>query len=182
MNKWWIMLLVLALVLLLSISGLGVPVRDIRQKLPKHPTKRFGRRKKSKITGIVLHHSAGGIHDTPWDIADYHVGPNHISDTGTPGVNYTVIIDRKAKIYWCNDLEAITWHVSGQNTENASICVIGDYEMDEPTKAQLRAVKSAKRWLEWRVGKRLPMQGHDQACGGCKDCPGKNLKTAMGYA
>lgn len=182
MKKWWTVLLILALIFLLSTYGFIGSVRDIRRKLPKHPTKRFGRRKKSQIKGIVLHHTAGDANDSPWDIADYHVGPNHISSTGTPGINYTLVIDQNAKIYWCNDIENITWHVSGKNTENASICVIGNFELTEPSAAQLRAIKIGKRWLEMKVGRSLPMKGHDQACGSCTKCPGENLKAAMNYA
>ena len=175
-----IILLLLAAAFLLNAATLMFKVVDVRKKLPKHPTKRFGQRKKSAIKGIKLHHTAGAVSDTPWDVADYHVGPNHISSTGTPGINYTVVIDRSAKIFWCNDLEAITWHVEGQNTDNASICVIGNYEEYEPTTAQVRAVRLAKRWIEWKVGRSLPMEGHGEACDQCTKCPGKYLLQAIG--
>lgn len=175
-----IVLVAFAIALLMSYTTLkAATVIDIRKKLPRHASKKFARRSLSQIDQVVLHHTAGRIDETPEEIAAYHVGPNHISSTGTPGISYTLVIDAQGRIYWCNDIESITWHVSNENTHSVSICVIGNYETRQPNAKQVAAVKRAKRWLEKKIGRKLPMVGHSKAGTTGTECPGDNLRTAF---
>ncbi len=87
---------------------------DARNILVKHETKKFRTRDLSQIKGVVVHHTAGG--DDPFKTARYHVGPNHVSDTGCPGLLYTLFIKQSGEIYWANDLEAVTWSQGGRGS------------------------------------------------------------------
>jgi len=43
------------------------------------------------------------------DVARYHIGPNHMSQDGLPGIAYTFAIRRSGEILLCNNLEDKPW-------------------------------------------------------------------------
>ena len=88
-----------------------IQFKDIRDQVARNPIKSFRTRELSRVVGITIHHTAGG--DDPFATARYHVGPNHVSDTGCPSINYTFFIDKQGTLYLCNDLEARTWSIGG---------------------------------------------------------------------
>jgi hypothetical protein len=112
---------------------------DARKLLPTHPTKEFERREVEEILGGVIHHTAGD--DTPHNTAAYHVGPNHISSTGCPGLCYSFYITKSADIHWANDIESITWSQSSNRKYLAIVCG-GDFSKESPTFAQVFALLS----------------------------------------
>ena len=112
---------------------------DIRSTLLRHATKTFAQRQVRDIVGGVIHHTAG--RDNPHNTAAYHVGPNHVSPSGCPGLLYTFYIDLAGVIYWCNDLEAVTWSQGGHgapdpttaaNTNFIAIVCGGDFSKGDP--------------------------------------------------
>jgi peptidoglycan hydrolase-like protein with peptidoglycan-binding domain len=127
---------------------------DGRTSLPKHDTKTFKTRSVSGIKGIVLHHTAGG--DSPEATARYHVGPNHVSETGNPGLCYSFFIRQSGEVWWAWDLDKRTWSQGGRgspvpgtngNTNFLGICCGGDFnsahhigKSGEPPAAQMHAV------------------------------------------
>tara|TARA_R110000824_G_scaffold192464_2_gene374629 strand:- start:5408 stop:6205 length:798 start_codon:yes stop_codon:yes gene_type:complete len=111
---------------------------DAREDLPRHATKRFSQRSADDIVGGCVHHTAGG--DDVYNTARYHVGPNHVSESGCPGLLYTFYITGSGTIYWANDLESVVWSQGGHgspvlrtnaNTNFISICCAGDYSKGE---------------------------------------------------
>lgn len=126
---------------------------DARATLPRHASKTFKTRNVGKIVGGVVHQTAGG--DDPVQTAAYHVGPNHISETGTPGLLYTFFIPGDGVVWWAHDLEARTWSQGGHGTPvpgtsaNGSflaICLGGSFDgpgykgRTTPTFAQLHSL------------------------------------------
>ena len=108
---------------------------DGRAVLARHETKRFSKRNLSEIKGGVFHHTAG--RDNPVNTAVYHVGPNHVSETGCPALLYTFYIRMNGEIWWANDLEETTWSQGGHgspvsgtsaNTNFIAICFGGDFD------------------------------------------------------
>lgn len=123
--------------------------KDIRTELPQHATKRFNQRLISGIVGGVVHHTAG--RDNPYNTAAYHVGPNHVSESGCPGLLYTFYISLDGVTYWCNDIRDITWSQGGHgspvpgtdaNTHFIAIVCGGDFSKSEPTFAQMLSLLS----------------------------------------
>jgi len=110
---------------------------DSRDSFPRHPTKVFETRTADEILGGVVHHTAGG--DNPHNTAAYHVGPNHISDTGCPGLCYSFYITKSGDIHWANDIESITWSQSSNRKYLAIVCG-GDFSKESPTFAQVFAL------------------------------------------
>ncbi len=180
---------ILLLVGLLVIAVAASPasgVRNITVRLPKHPTRVYDVRRLDQIQMAVVHHTAGPVTQTPEDIARYHVGPNHICDAGCPGIAYHYMIDRTATTFQVNELETISYHVSGQNTISVGICLIGNYDDIEPTKEQLNAVIRLIRMLNRKLGRALEIAGHRDFAN--KSCPGEHVdvdwirQKVYGYA
>lgn len=164
-----------------------VKITDVRGKLPRHETKKFGRRKASDIRGVVFHQAAG-VREVE-DAARYHVGPNHLSPDGAPGLCYTFFVEPDGKIYQGNDLEDITWSQGGNvvplpgtrgNTNFLAVCFGGDFSgpghtgKDEPTKAQLESARAL--WAHLRDTLKLApdaLYGHSDF--GKPACPGEVL-------
>lgn len=111
-------------------------VKNIVNELPKHETRKYGTRRLDQLTDIVIHHSAGPQTQTPLQIANYHIGPNHISDKGIPGIAYHFVITPDGQIFKTNFLETVSWHVKNHNTKALGICLIGNFENHPPTKSQ----------------------------------------------
>jgi hypothetical protein len=142
---------------------------DYRGVLPQHETKRFRKRKPEDILGVCTHHSASHNQD-PARTAAYHVGPNHVSADGCPGLLYTLVISDKVcpeQVILANDLASATWsqgksddgrhpeYSGDENRHLASILVMGDFSeafrrgtSADPSPSQLARWRQATRWLE----------------------------------
>ncbi|MEZ4991895.1 MAG: peptidoglycan recognition family protein [Saprospiraceae bacterium] len=172
-RKVAIIIIVVALVIILMAAAPKVWIMDLRSVLPVHPDRVYERRALSQIRQVIIHHTAGPVTQTPEDIARYHTGANHICSAGCPGIAYHYMIDREARVYQVNDLETISYHVSGQNTVSVGICLIGNYDELEPTPQQLAAVVKLIRMLKRKLGVKLEIAGHRDYAN--KSCPGWNV-------
>lgn len=95
---------------------------DITSTIPKHPWKKWSRRKVNP-TRIILHTTASDNQD-PMRTARYHVmqsEENRLSKSGAPSLAYHDFIDRNGLIYHCNDYMDITWHAKSYNTSSIGI-------------------------------------------------------------
>jgi len=136
----------------------------------------------------------------PFRTSAYHIGPNHVSETGCPGLLYTFFISLDGVIHWCNDLEDITWSQGGHgspvphtnaNTNFIAIVCAGDFSKSEPTFSQMLSLLSLWGHL---TGRRpcsdIPIElsavlkcsvnalwGHHNF--GKPACPGKTLETIV---
>lgn len=93
---------------------------DVRNSLPRHKSKKYARRALLAILYIVRHHSAT-TSGSAQSFANYHV-----NTLGWPGIGYHFVIDRNGNIYWCHDLEVISYGVGGHNTPSVNICLVGN--------------------------------------------------------
>lgn len=153
---------------------------DMRGKLPMHPTRSFNRRSRGDIEQIVVHHSAGSESETVESVNNYHIGPNHVCSTGCPGILYTLMVDRQGVLYLLHDLEVITFHVGGQNTKSLGICVLGNFEHEEPSAAQLQALQRGIEYVNRELKRKLPVTTHRTTCPSCDTkCPGVNLERKI---
>lgn len=91
---------------------------DIRNSIPKHPTKKWSKR--NSIDTIVVHCTASTQQD-PNKVALYHIKPNHISSTGCPTLCYHDFIDATGLVYHCNSYENSTWHAGLYNSRSIGI-------------------------------------------------------------
>ncbi len=127
-----------------------VQFQDVRSTLPRHPSKTWPKRDVSRVSAIVLHHTAGN--GTTEGTNRYHINPNHISKTGCPRICYTFSVERDGTVKWCNDLDDATYSqgtakIPGdENAAYLGIVCQGDFYSQgnrdgrEPTLRQIGAV------------------------------------------
>lgn len=114
---------------------------DKRNSLRKHTNKSYRTRAKSSITNIAIHHSAT-TSGSAEAFANYHV--NTLS---WPGIGYHYVIDKNGTIYQCHDLEVISYHVGNHNSRAVGICMIGNFVVESPTDAQMKAAIELTTYL-----------------------------------
>ncbi|WJQ81599.1 N-acetylmuramoyl-L-alanine amidase [Brevibacillus brevis] len=110
--------------------------------LPRHKTLRYGLRKLTDIRSAAMHHSATKS-GSPEEFARYQVGTN-----GWSGNAYHFVI---GVIYWCNDPEAISYHVGNSNRHALGICLVGDFKTQQPTAAQIDATQRLLQYLQVQI-------------------------------
>jgi len=147
-------------------------VKDIVKNLPTSKTvKPYPKRALSKIDQIVIHHSATK-EGTPKGFANYH-----ISERKWPGIGYHIVIDKKGQIFLTNYLNVVSNHVQNANSRSVGICLVGSFDLEQPTTEQIIALKYAIRYVNDMVGKILPIHKHNEFFN--KLCPGKHLEALL---
>lgn len=104
-------------------------------------------------------------------IQEYHQKTNHWNDIG-----YAAIIAPNGDIYQGRPFDVVGSHVKSNNTGNIGIMLIGNMEVERPTKEQISSLKRLILYLKVKfpqidIQKRL--YGHKDFMN--TDCPGKNL-------
>ena len=90
--------------------------------MPKHLTKAFKKRDLDKPLYITFHHTAGNKNQSIESIAQDQI------NRGFAEFAYHFAIYEDGSIYAVNDIEEISWHDSGQNTNAIGIVFVGNYE------------------------------------------------------
>lgn len=138
-------------------------ILDYRNRITRHPTKRYGVRPLNRITQLIIHHSAT-MQGSAEAYARYHV-----NDLGWPGIGYHFVIEKDGSIKQTNSLDTISYQVSGQNTASIGICCTGHYDHQVPPQEQLNSLV----WLLKRLKGEFPgaqINGHRDFSS--KTCPG----------
>jgi len=134
MNKWKV---ITAIVAMLTAAGIGYI--DISNDLPEHPIKEYKFRSLDRPLYITFHHSATKGQSLN-EIAKYHV-----EKKGWPGIAYHFAINWKGEVFQLQDLDEITYHSQGHNTESIGIVFVGNFqEKDLPDEA----CESAQKLVE----------------------------------
>lgn len=124
----------------------------------------------SYSTGIAIHHTVvyGGGN---WFEAA--IGESHCRESRPP---YLLVIDKDGVIHQTAVFGSKTNHAKEpNNTEYASIALVGNFEIEKPTDAQKTSLVYAISWLE-EQGVPAVVKGHREiAVGYATACPGKNL-------
>jgi len=155
----------------------GARVVDVRVSLPRHPVLKYRSRRLEDIRSAAIHHSLTKT-GTPEAFANFHVGTNK-----WPGIAYTFVIQKDGTIYWCNDLEAISYHVGDSNRHALGICLIGDFRVQLPTPAQIYAVYRLLEYLQGTLPNMKQILGHQEYPGyAWKNCPAFSMEWfRVGY-
>jgi len=158
------------------------PVEDLRGKLPTHPTARYPRRDPKRIWRIFIHHSltSPGKHVDPAVLARAHMkagrfGPGLVAE----GIAYHRLIQPDGTIQRCWGYEVKTWHagskkfVGDENLDSVAICLIGDFDKEEPSEDVYRALVQEVRAIRKDLGF-IGLWTHNQVAP-WKSCPGTNF-------
>lgn len=154
----------------MNISIPGAHVIDVRASLLRHKTQKYSKRKLSDIRSAAIHHSLT-VTGTPEAFANYHVQAN-----GWPGIAYPFVIPKDGTIYWCLDLELISYHVGNSNRHALGICLVGDFRTQQPTPAQLDSLNRLLKYLQGILPNMKQILGHSEYPGySWKQCPVINM-------
>lgn len=96
---------------------------DIRKTIPKHPTKKW---KKRKTADTIVVHTTASDNQDPVKTALYHITPskdNLLCKTGAPCLAYADYITKDGTLYHCNNYTDITWHAGLYNTRSIGVVV-----------------------------------------------------------
>lgn len=160
----------LALVLF-SRKGQQAKIINIVDDLPKG-NGAYSKRSLAGVDKVILHHSAGSFQHDPYDIARWHTDPAP-QGRGWAGIGYHFVIMPTGEIYQTNWLDTLSYHTQNQNTVGVSICMIGNFDTQQPTAAALKSLKQTIYFIESKIGKKLPIHQHREYAN--KSCPGANL-------
>lgn len=147
--------------------GNGYLVEDLRGRLPARGE--YDRRSLSGITTIVIHHSA-----VPVDSAAEAIARYHSESLQWPGIGYHFVVHQDGHSEWCQDLDRMSYHVSGRNREMVGICLPGDWSGQIPPAAQLAACRRLVAEIQFQLGWFVPVRGHREVArpGQWTACPG----------
>jgi len=140
---------------------------NIVDKLPNHSTKQYGKRDVTELKFIAVHHSATEGGD-PFSFARYHIETNN-----WPGMGYHYVIMPDGFTYKTNNITTVSFHVKDNNPVAVGICLVGNFDIANPTQEQYNSLAELCRlllqeypWLKIKGHKDLQEQ---------RTCPGKNF-------
>jgi hypothetical protein len=111
-------------------------LHDISAVLPRGGA--WERRAPAGIDTVVLHCTAMPRWNV-WDVARYHVGPNHISPDGCPTIGYAYFVEPDGLMYACLSHDVRAWHVGPWNERSIGVCLAYDAGPAAPPERQLVA-------------------------------------------
>jgi hypothetical protein len=122
---------------------------------------------------IVVHHSALPMRDGPREIQRLHMQQKGFADIG-----YHFVIDDLGWVYEGRSLAVRGAHTGGYNTGTLGIVLMGNFEVRQPTGAQLAYLKLLVRQLvdEYSI---THLAGHYDFQPDETVCPGRNLEPLL---
>lgn len=120
---------------------------------------------------ITWHHSAGEM--TVKQIQALHIDENKWLDIG-----YHYLVDTLGNIYQGRPVERIGAHVLNYNQGNVGICLIGNFQDEEPSKKQIEATINISAWTCYAYDiSPAKIYGHCDFSSTL--CPGKYVKILL---
>ena len=125
------------------------------------------------LTTIIVHHSALPLSDGPREIQQMH-----FEFKGYADIAYQFLIDETGQIYEGRSLTVRGAHTGGHNTGTVGIVLLGNFMIDEPTKAQLVALRGLSACLvdAYTI---THIAGHRDFQPEITECPGDNLEALL---
>lgn len=129
---------------------------------------------------IVIHHSAGSVHDTVETIRRFHIEKRGWQDIGyhrvilNPLGSHTVMGEAKDLIKQGRKDEIQGAHCPGYNTKSIGICLIGNFDIEKPPEPMIEALKIELKKISNKY--LIPLEnikGHRELY--ATVCPGKFL-------
>jgi hypothetical protein len=117
---------------------------EIKNVIGIYRSRKWDKRPLTAIEHLVVHHSVtngdGKSNDQQLrELQSIHEGQ------GWPGLSYHNVITRDGTLYQCNDQDDLTWTVLNLNRQVLSVCLIGNFESQDPTKEQLQTLDNLLR-------------------------------------
>lgn len=129
------------------------------------------------INKLVVHHSASSSVTTKkGDLERWH------KQRGFLEIGYHKVIERDGTVADGRDERSEGAHAKGANAHSLGVCVVGDFEVEIPTSAQLTALETVlTQWCRQYRLTHAHVYGHTNVPGGSTStlCPGKHLAVRL---
>jgi hypothetical protein len=140
------------------------------------------------VSRITVHHTAGEIQTDAWaptageleSIREFHAG-TRTTDRNWADIAYHFVVDRAGRVWQARPLAYQGAHVRLHNAHNLGIVLLGNFEVQSPSAAQLTALREFIGFL--RKIYQVPLNEvytHGEL--GETECPGKLLQAFMDRA
>ena len=129
------------------------------------------------VKKLVMHHSASKKSTTTKsDIDEWH------KQRGFSQIGYHKVVESNGKIVSGRSEKRQGAHAKGTNHNSLGVCVVGDFENETPSAAQIRSV--VKVLVEWCKKYKLTstdIYGHKNVPGATTktSCPGEHLASLL---
>ena len=139
--------------------------RDERHQQADHPPRRLDPRSPSPASPPTA--------DRIEKIRKFHTGKNGWGDIG-----YHYIVDRAGRVWEGRPIQYQGAHVKNNNEHNLGILVLGNFDKQRPTDAQMKSLYNTAAALSkhYRI-KKASVRSHKEI--NTTACPGKNLQNKM---
>ena len=120
---------------------------------------------------VILHHTASAMASTSVDdILRWHL------QRGMSGIGYHFVIAPDGVIHNTRWIQRVGAHTRGHNLDSVGIALIGNFERETPTSAQVNALVTLLKDLQREYGiARLQLHGDLTPT----KCPGRNLRALV---
>lgn len=148
------------------------------------PTTRSMRRNPGRLSDITIHHDGLG---TPLATSSERASKARLDlirrahvGKGWSDIGYHFAIDRGGRVWQCRPLEWEGAHVRSHNPGNIGILVMGNFEIERPTRQQLDALNSFVNMSRRTYGISVArVRTHREWQGAATSCPGKYLQPQV---
>ena len=130
------------------------------------------------VDSIVIHHTGGGVQETPQGIHAYHLRPESQGGAGYGGCGYHFLIDRDFRTWRGRPLWARGAHCKSNNSGRIGIALMGNYNDAAPAAPMVRMAMGLIAQLQALYGD-LPVFPHYSMAGSVTDCPGRACVQAF---
>lgn len=120
----------------------------------------------SAVNEIIVHHSA----TSEGTVESFH--RFHVYNNGWYGIGYHYVIYKDGSVHAGRPLTVVGAHTSGHNQNSIGVCLVGNFESEQPTAAQYKALAELISYLEAQLGRSLNVTRHSDY--NQTACPGKN--------
>lgn len=104
----------------------------------------------------------------------------HVDHNGWADIGYHFAIDRSGRIWECRSLAYQGAHVRGRNEGNIGILVMGNFDIESPSSAQLRALCGHVNAICLSQGiSKKQVRTHREWASAATACPGRNLQPKV---
>lgn len=139
-----------------------------------------------RITAITVHHDAEHFHGTSpaATVARLRkIQRYHIDDQGWADIGYHFAIDRRGEVWEARELRWQGAHAKPHNEGNVGVVLLGNFEVQTPSREQLLELSRFVRTLRGRLGvAEGRVYGHRELPMTATECPGRHLLSWMGRA
>lgn len=131
-------------------------------------------------SSIVIHHTGGGLSETPQGVHNYHAKPVNQGGAGYGGCGYHYLIDRNGDAWRGRPVWARGAHCRNNNAGRIGIALLGDYDAAPPSGEMIRGLLVLIEDIQHVYG-RLPILAHRDVPGSSTDCPGAACIEALSH-